>query len=89
MVVIKRNVCQTGGVACQSYASGYDFHGYHALNMRKIDPRLESDGATYQTLIDEAYKRGIKIIQDIVLNHTSNSGEEGMFPLVDRSYTLK
>ena len=69
-------------------ASGYDFHGYHAVNMRKVDPRLESDGVTYQTLIDEAHKRGIKIIQDIVLNHTSNSGEEGMFPLVDRSYTL-
>jgi len=69
-------------------ASGYDFHGYHAVNMKKVDPRLESSDTTYQTLIDEAHKRGMKIIQDIVLNHTSNSGEEGMFPIVDRTYTL-
>lgn len=69
-------------------ASGYDFHGYHAVNMKKVDPRLESSDTTYQTLIDEAHKRGMKIIQDIVLNHTGNSGEEGMFPIVDREYTL-
>lgn len=38
-------------------ASGYDFHGYHALDFRRVDPRLESDGYDYQKLIDEAHKR--------------------------------
>ncbi len=69
-------------------ASGYDFHGYHAINMKKIDPRLESSDTDYQMLINEAHKRDMKIIQDIVLNHTGNAGEEGMFPMMDRSYTL-
>ena len=69
-------------------ASGYDFHGYHAVNFRKVDPRLESDGATYQDLIDACHEKGIKVIQDIVLNHTSNAGEEGLFPMMDKTYTL-
>ncbi|MBQ4530014.1 MAG: starch-binding protein [Lachnospiraceae bacterium] len=69
-------------------ASGYDFHGYHAINFNKVDPRLESSGATYQDLINEAHKRGIKIIQDVVLNHTGNLGEETLFPIMDRTYTL-
>ena len=69
-------------------ASAYDYHGYHGVNLQKVDPRLETEGATYQDLIDEAHKRGMKIVQDIVLNHTSNSGEENLFPIVDRTYTL-
>ena len=59
--------------------SDYDFHGYHAWNMNKIDPRLESAGATYQDLINEAHKKGIKIIQDIVLNHSCRYGLEDLF----------
>ncbi|MDD6929494.1 MAG: alpha-amylase family glycosyl hydrolase, partial [Treponema sp.] len=59
--------------------SDFDFHGYHAWNMNKIDPRLESAGATYQDLINECHKRGMKIIQDIVLNHSSRYGLEDLF----------
>ena len=55
--------------------SDFDFHGYHAWNMNKIDPRLESTGATYQDLINECHKRGMKVIQDIVLNHSSRYGQ--------------
>lgn len=69
-------------------ASGYDFHGYHAINFNKVDPRLESDGATYEDLINACHEKGMKIIQDVVLQHTSNAGEEGLFPMMDRSYTL-
>ena len=69
-------------------ASGYDFHGYHGVNLQKVDPRLESEGATYQDLIDAAHAKGMRVIQDIVLNHTGNSGEENLFPIVDRSYVL-
>ena len=59
--------------------SDYDFHGYHAWNMNKIDPRLESAGATYQDLINAAHEKGIKIIQDIVLNHSCRYGLEDLF----------
>ena len=48
-------------------ASGY--HGYWAWDFSKIDPHLESKGATYKDLIEKAHLKGIKIIQDIVANH--------------------
>jgi len=58
--------------------SDYDFHGYHAWDFHKIDARLETPGATYQDLINEVHKRGMKIIQDIVINHTSRYGAVGL-----------
>ena len=54
--------------------SGLDFHGYHAYDWYKIDPRLESPDATYQDLINAAHKKGLKIIQDVVINHSSQYG---------------
>ena len=59
--------------------SDFDFHGYHAWNMNKIDSRLESAGATYQDLINACHEKGIKVIQDIVLNHSSRYGLEDLF----------
>jgi glycosidase len=57
--------------------SGLDYHGYHAYDWTRIDPRLESPGATYQDLIDAAHARGIKIIQDVVVNHCCQWGIRG------------
>jgi len=57
--------------------SGLDYHGYHPYDWRRIDPRLESPGATYQDLIDAAHVRGIKIIQDVVINHSCQFGIRG------------
>ena len=54
--------------------SGLDYHGYHAYDWMKVDPRLESEGASYQDLIDQAHQRGLKIIQDVVINHSSQYG---------------
>jgi cyclomaltodextrin glucanotransferase len=48
-------------------AAGY--HGYWAWDFSKIDPHLESKGATYQDLIAAAHAKGLKVIQDIVCNH--------------------
>ncbi|QYK62213.1 alpha-amylase family glycosyl hydrolase [Paenibacillus sp. S25] len=62
-------------------ASGYDYHGYHALNFAKVDPRYESAGASYQDLINAAHAKGLKVIQDIVVNHTGNFGEENLYPM--------
>ena len=57
--------------------SGLDYHGYHAYDWTRIDPRLESPDATYQDLIDAAHQRGIKIIQDVVVNHSCQYGIRG------------
>lgn len=57
--------------------SGLDYHGYHPYDWTRIDPRLESPDATYQDLIDAAHARGIKIIQDVVINHSCQFGIRG------------
>lgn len=67
-------------------ASGYDYHGYHALNFSRVDPRYESTDVSFQTLIDAAHAKGMKIILDIVLNHTGNFGEENLCKLFTRDY---
>lgn len=59
--------------------SDYDYHGYHGYDFFRIDSRLESAGATYQDLINEAHKKGIKIIQDVVYNHSSRWGAKNLF----------
>ena len=69
-------------------SSGYDYHGYHAINFKKVDPRYESPGATYQDLINAIHAKGMKIIQDVVFNHTSNFGEEGLFPMFTKTGDL-
>lgn len=57
--------------------SGLDYHGYHAYDWNKVDPRLESPGASYQDLIDAAHAKGLKVIQDVVVNHSSQYGIRG------------
>ncbi|WP_025723369.1 alpha-amylase family glycosyl hydrolase [Paenibacillus polymyxa] len=59
--------------------SDYDFHGYHGYDFFRVDPRLESPGATYQDLINAAHDKDIKIIQDVVYNHSSRWGAKGLF----------
>lgn len=54
--------------------SGLDYHGYHAYDFYKVDPRLESADATYKNFIDAAHAKGLKVIQDVVINHSSQYG---------------
>ena len=68
-------------------ASGYDYHGYHAQNFSKIDRRYESEDVKLQDLINAVHDRGMKIIIDIVLNHTGNFGEQHLCPLFTRDWT--
>ena len=65
-------------------ASGLDYHGYHASNFSRVDHRYESGDTTFQTLVDEAHARGMKVLLDIVLNHTGNFGEEHLCKLFTR-----
>ena len=76
-------------------ASGYDYHGYHASDFSKVDCRYQSgDGkksgdVMFQELIDKAHEKGIKIILDIVLNHSGNFGEEKLCKEFDRDTRLR
>lgn len=79
-------------------ASGIDYHGYHAFDFSHVDPRYASGSAVYdasgddisgdqayQELIDAVHDKGMKIIQDIVLNHTGNWGEKNINHIFDKA----
>ncbi len=46
-------------------------NGYDVLDYYKIDPMFGSN-QDYENLIDECKKRGMKVMMDLVINHTSN-----------------
>ena len=68
--------------------SGYDYHGYHALNFQKVDPRYLSSDVSFQDVINEAHKKDLKIILDVVFNHTGNFGESNLFPMFEKDGDL-
>ncbi len=77
-------------------ASGFDYHGYHAMDFSKVDLRYESrtewgsaEDVDFQDLIDAAHAKGIKIVLDIVLQHTGNFGENYFCHLFDRSQEIR
>lgn len=53
------------------------YHGYWASDFTKLNPTLGTTDE-FKTMIDEAHKRGIRIMVDIVINH-SGYGTEGTF----------
>ena len=48
------------------------YHGYDVTDYYKIDPKFGTI-ETYQKLLFEAHKRGMKVLMDMVINHTSKS----------------
>ena len=68
-------------------ASGYDYHGYNAMDFSRVDPRYLSEDTDFQDLIDAAHAKGMKIVLDIVLQHTGNFGEEKLGKLFNRDYS--
>ena len=52
------------------------YHGYDIIDYKKVDPKFaatDDPDKEYETLLEECEKRGIKVIMDLVLNHTSTN----------------
>ncbi|MDE7413783.1 MAG: starch-binding protein [Muribaculaceae bacterium] len=75
-------------------ASGLDYHGYHAMDFSKIDHRYVDKNAdaaqadvAFKELIDAVHAQDMKIILDIVIQHTGNFGESHLAPMFKKDYT--
>ena len=59
------------------------------MDFSTVDVRYESDDFTYQDLIDEVHAKGMKIIQDVVFQHTGNFGEAYFCNLFEKDTTKR
>ena len=46
------------------------YHGYDIIDYKEVDPKFGTM-ADYQELLNKAHAKGMKVIMDLVLNHTS------------------
>lgn len=51
---------------------GGSYHGYATTNYYRIDPRFGSN-QQWQTLVEEAGRRGIKVVMDMIFNHSGSN----------------
>jgi glycosidase len=50
--------------------NGYStYHGYATTNYYRVDPRFGSN-ADYRRLCDEAHQKGLKVVMDMIFNHS-------------------
>lgn len=68
--------------------SGYDYHGYHAMDHSSVDIRYKSEDVDFKDLIEAAHAKEMKIVLDVVLQHTGNFGEANLCKLFDRDQKI-
>ncbi|MDE7402815.1 MAG: glycoside hydrolase family 13 protein [Muribaculaceae bacterium] len=51
---------------------GGSYHGYATTNYYRIDPRFGSN-TSYRELIDSAHDRGLKVVMDMIFNHSGSN----------------
>lgn len=71
----KSNVTTTTADGTEIESTG--FCGYWATDFTKLDSHLGTE-EEFQNLLDEAHKRGMKLMVDVVLNHSGYT-QEGVF----------
>ena len=52
--------------------NGASYHGYSCSDYYRIDPRFGSN-ELYRTYVEECHKHGLKVIMDVVPNHSSTT----------------
>ena len=50
------------------YGKTSTYHGYATTDYYRVDPRFGSN-ADYRRLVDEAHKKGLKVVMDMIFNH--------------------
>ncbi|MCK6690812.1 MAG: alpha-amylase [Thermoanaerobaculia bacterium] len=53
----------------------YGFHGYWAKDWTRLDPNFGTE-AELAELVDKAHQRGIRVVFDVVINHTGPATEQ-------------
>ena len=66
---------QIHGSTDEGTGNTYGYHGYWTKDWTKIDPQFGSSDDLHK-LIEAAHKRGIRILMDVVLNHTGPVTDE-------------
>ncbi|MDR2867056.1 MAG: InlB B-repeat-containing protein [Acholeplasmatales bacterium] len=49
-----------------------NYHGYDVIDFYEIDPRFGTK-ADYEELLQQAHHKGMKVLMDLVINHTANN----------------
>lgn len=68
--------------------SAYDYHGYHASNFHNIESKI-GGMENYKKFIEAAHSKGMKVVQDVVFNHSGPKGlthPNGHFALGTNAY---
>ncbi|WP_430933333.1 alpha-amylase family glycosyl hydrolase [Saccharicrinis sp. 156] len=60
---------QVHGSVDEGTGNTYGYHGYWAKDWTRIDPNWGTE-EDFAELVDVAHKRGIRIVMDVVINHT-------------------
>ena len=64
----------------------FSFHGYYAQDWTFMDQNMGTI-EEFRTFVDEAHKRGIRIVMDVVMNHTGYNTYEDMITYDFGGYT--
>jgi len=60
---------QIHGSVDEGTGSTYGFHGYWAKDWTRIDPNWGTE-EDFAALVEAAHKKGIRVVMDVVINHT-------------------
>ena len=60
---------QIAGSVDEGTGNSFGFHGYWTRDWTALDPKFGT-GADLKEMIDSAHKRGIRVLMDVVANHT-------------------
>lgn len=60
-----------GGIWLMPIMSSPTYHKYDVLDYKSVDPEYGSE-EDFKKLVDEAHKRGIRILVDLIVNHTGS-----------------